>query len=59
MDYAVPVGPFCRHSPSDERDNTSHSQNDGNSANHRSSMSVPVNVKLDISKFKLMQARPS
>eukprot|EP00965_Chrysotila_dentata_P204916 6182636-Pleurochrysis_carterae.AAC.1 len=33
MDYEVKVGPSYRHSPSDECDDTSHSQNDGNSAN--------------------------
>eukprot|EP00965_Chrysotila_dentata_P009047 294090-Pleurochrysis_carterae.AAC.2 len=34
MDYAVSVRPSCRHSPSDEWNNTSHLHNDGNSANH-------------------------
>eukprot|EP00965_Chrysotila_dentata_P130693 4321121-Pleurochrysis_carterae.AAC.1 len=34
MDYVVLVRPSCRHSPSDEWDYMSHSQNDGNSANH-------------------------
>eukprot|EP00965_Chrysotila_dentata_P255622 6212288-Pleurochrysis_carterae.AAC.1 len=33
MDYVVKVGPSCRHSPSDEWEYTSHSQNDGNSTN--------------------------
>eukprot|EP00965_Chrysotila_dentata_P235228 6200628-Pleurochrysis_carterae.AAC.1 len=56
MDNVVELGPSCRHSPSDEWDNTSHSQMNGKYANHILLMTIIFAGKLLLADMGALSA---